>query len=68
MKRIALDGEFGFTDEQKARLEAVGQVDQLDTVSSEGEWLEKVEGYDVVCTWGDFVLGNLRRTQRITAK
>lgn len=65
MKKIALDGEFGFTDEQKARLEAVGQVDQLDTLSSESEWLEKVEGYDVVCTWGDFVLGNLPKLKNV---
>jgi len=65
MKKIALDGEFGFTEEQMARLKAVGRVDQLDIVSSDSDWLEKVAGYDVVCTWGDFVMGNLDKLKNV---
>ena len=33
MKKIALDGDFGFTEEQMARLKAVGQVEKLDNAT-----------------------------------
>lgn len=59
MKRIALDGDFNFTDEQFARLNAVGQVEKLESISSDEEWLNAVKGYDVVCNWGEHVLANL---------
>jgi phosphoglycerate dehydrogenase-like enzyme len=63
MKKIALAGEFNFTDEQKARLAAVGQVDDLSGIKTNEEWVERVTGYDVICTWGDFVLDNIDKLE-----
>lgn len=63
MKKIALAGEFNFTDEQRARLSAHGQVDDLGDIKTDKEWVERVTGYDVVCTWGDFVLDNVDKLE-----
>lgn len=65
MKKILLDGDFNFTDEQTSRLEAVGQIEKLGSIETDEEWLEKVKGYDVVCTWGDHVLPNLDKLEDI---
>jgi phosphoglycerate dehydrogenase-like enzyme len=65
MKKIALDGDFNFTDEQVARLNAVGQVEKLGNASSDEEWLKAVQGYDVVCNWGDHVLANLDKLENV---
>jgi len=65
MKKIALDGVFNFTDEQLARLKTVGQIYKLDESATDDEWLKKVEGYDVVCTWGDHALVNLDKLENV---
>jgi len=65
MKKIALDGDFNFTDEQLARLNAVGQVGKLGSTSSDDEWLNAVKDYDVICTWGDHVLSNLSKLENV---
>ena len=65
MKKIALDGDFNFTDDQIARLNAVGQVDKIEAVSSDEEWLAAVKGYDVICNWGDHVLANLDKLENV---
>lgn len=65
MKRIALDGDFNFSDEQSARLRAVGQVEKLPNVATDGEWLNAVQGYDVICTWGDHVIANLDKLENV---
>lgn len=65
MKKIVLDGDFSFNDEQLARLNAVGQIEKLDSVATDEEWLTKVQGYDVICTWGDHVLANLDKLENV---
>jgi len=65
MKKILLAGEFAFSDEQMARLNAVGGVEKLGDVSSSDEWLEKVKGTDVICTWGDYVMENLEKLENV---
>lgn len=65
MKKIALDGDFNFYQEQLARLKAVGQVEKLASIQSDDEWLQAVKGYDVICTWGDHVLENLHRLEGV---
>lgn len=65
MKKIALDGEFSFTEDQKDRLNAIGKVVSLPNVSSDDEWLKAVQGYDVVCTWGDHVVENLDKLENV---
>jgi phosphoglycerate dehydrogenase-like enzyme len=67
MKKIALDGEFNFTDDQRKRLESVGTLVPLQEVKSADEWLEAVEGHDVICTWGDggYALKNLPKLNNV---
>jgi D-3-phosphoglycerate dehydrogenase len=65
MKKIALVGDFNFTDEQLARLHAVGQVEKLENISSDDEWLAAVQGYDVICSWGDHVMANLDKLENV---
>jgi len=65
MPRIALDGEFNFTDDQFTRLRKVGEVQQLEEAKSDEEWLERASDYDVVCTWGAHVLPNLPKLQNV---
>ena len=65
MKKIALDGDFNFSDGQLSRLKAVGEVEKLPDVSTDDEWLKAVQGYDVICTWGDHVLANLEELENV---
>lgn len=64
-EKIVLDGSFNFSDEQKARLEAAGEIAQLESASSPDAWLEGVKGADVICTWGDYVLDNLQNLENV---
>lgn len=65
MKKIALDGDFNFTDEQVARLNAVGQVEKLSNTASDAEWLDAAKGHDIICTWGGHVLQNLDKLENV---
>jgi phosphoglycerate dehydrogenase-like enzyme len=65
MSRVILAGQFNFTDVQKARLDAVAQVNSLGEVASSDEWLEKVQGYDVICSWGDYVLKKVGELENV---
>ncbi len=65
MKKIALEGDFNFTDEQVARLNAVGQVEKLESVASDEAWLNAVKDYDVICNWGDHVLASLDKLENV---
>ena len=65
MKRVALDGEFNFSEEQKERLEKIAEVKQLDKPASAEDWLKSVKGFDVVCTWGDHVIENLNNLENV---
>ena len=47
------------------RLSTIGQVDRAGDISSNEEWLEKVKDYDVICTWGDYVLDNLEKLENV---
>lgn len=65
MKKIALDGNFNFTDKQIARLHAVGQVEKIEPAPSDEAWLEAIKGYDVVCNWGAHVLANIDKLENV---
>ena len=58
MKKIVVQG-IGFSDEQKARLEKLGELKYFADTDSSEEFLEQVEGADVICCWGDYVLENV---------
>lgn len=65
MKKIALDGDFNFTNEQVARLKTAGQVEKLASVATDEEWLQQASGYDVICTWGGHVVANLDKLENV---
>ncbi|HVQ44452.1 MAG TPA: NAD(P)-dependent oxidoreductase [Candidatus Saccharimonadia bacterium] len=51
MLKIVAAQPLELTDEQKARLEKLGEVTYFDTrASTADEWLERVRGFDVICT------------------
>ncbi len=59
--KIVVTGSMPFSAEQVGRLQRVGRVTTAGAASSAEEWLEQVEGADVVCSDGTFVAGNLDR-------
>lgn len=64
MKIIAI-GEWNLSEEQKARLAKAGDVDYIKNPTSSEEWLKAVQGYDVICTWGDYVLESLDKLENV---
>lgn len=64
MKKITIAGDFPLTDDQKARLAALGEVKQVSFSSSE-EWLSSVEGSDVIFSDGDYLLENLGKLKDV---
>jgi len=65
MKKITVAGSFPFTDEQKSRLEALGEVKTVSGYSSPEEWLAAVEGSDVILSDGDYLLENLENLENV---
>lgn len=65
MKKIALDGDFNFTEEQLARLSTLATVEKLKEAPSDEAWLKGVQGYDVICTWGGHVVANLEKLENV---
>ncbi|MGW1506620.1 NAD(P)-dependent oxidoreductase [Streptomyces mirabilis] len=59
--KIVVTGSMPFSVEQVRRLQQVGHVTTAGGASSDDEWLKQVEGADVVCSDGTFVVGNLGR-------
>lgn len=51
MKKIVVTCPMGLSDEQNVRLEKLGDVKYFDTHPTPEEWLKRIEGYDVVCSW-----------------
>ncbi len=64
MKKITIAGSFPFTDEQKARLAALGEVSYI-TFSSSEEWLDCVQGSDVILSDGDYLFENLEKLKNV---
>lgn len=64
MKKIAIAGEFPFTEEQNTRLQAIGEVKNVSFSSSE-EWFASVQGSDVIFSDGDYLLENLERLENV---
>jgi phosphoglycerate dehydrogenase-like enzyme len=59
--KIVVTGSMPFSAEQLSRLRRVGRVTTAGGASSAEEWLEQVEGADVVCSDGTFVADHLER-------
>lgn len=65
MTKIVLAGSFSFTDEQKSRLAAVGDIIESSSITSDEEWLKAIEGADVVCSDGSFLYNNLNKLKNV---
>lgn len=59
--KIVVTGSMPFSAEQVSRLQRVGRVTTAGGASSGDEWLKQVEGADVVCSDGLFVVDNLQQ-------
>ena len=64
MKKITIAGDFPFSDEQKVRLESLGDVKYI-TFSSSEEWFDGVQGSDVILSDGDYLLENLDKLNNV---
>lgn len=52
MTKIVVTNPMGLTEDQKLRLNKLGQVTYYDTMpSSPDEWLKRCQGFDVICSW-----------------
>lgn len=65
MKKIVVVGDIGLSTEHKARLERAGEVSYIPIPVSSDEWLEKVQGMDVICSDGDYLLENLEKLENV---
>lgn len=51
MTKIVVTNPMGLSEEQKGRLQLLGEVKFYDTMpASPDEWLERVKGFDVICS------------------
>ena len=52
MTKIVVTSKMDFSPEQKARLQRLGDVTFYDDqVTSPDEWLKRVNGYEIICSW-----------------
>jgi len=57
--KIIVIGNFGFSQVQTKRLEVVGEVTYVDNPKTSQEWLQLVQGFDVICSDGFGIYDNL---------
>src|SRR5580700_3421816 len=48
MKKIVIIQDLQLTDKQKERLKAIGEVTEYTTTPSTEEWLERIQGQDII--------------------
>ncbi|MDB5162330.1 MAG: phosphoglycerate dehydrogenase [Candidatus Saccharibacteria bacterium] len=65
MKQIVLAGSFNLTDEQTARIAAMGEVTKTEDFSNNQEWLDAIKGADVVCSDGSYLYANLKNLENV---
>ncbi len=65
MKKITIAGSFSFTNEQKQRLEGLGEVSWMPEATSAEEWLKNVQGADIIISDGSYLLDNLYNLENV---
>lgn len=65
MKKITIAGDIPFSDDQKTRLEVLGDVSTVTDYSNAEEWLSAVQGSDVILSDGDYLLDNLGKLKNV---
>ncbi len=53
--KIAVFGDFGFTDDQRSRLERAGEVSYFGSPESAEDLAHKARGFDIVCSDGEYL-------------
>ena len=69
MKNITVIGDYiTLNEDQKARLAAIGNVSYVATPEGGSiEWLEAVQGADIICSDGDYLYENLDNLKNVFA-
>ena len=65
MKKITIIGNINFSDQQRKRLEALGNVRTLPQPSSAEEWSNISDESDVICSNGSGLLDNLYNLKNV---
>ena len=55
MKKILLAGTFALSEEQRTRLDTIGEVDINTDIASAEQLVKMARDYDVICSWGDYL-------------
>lgn len=63
--KITLIGSFTLDNQQKQRLQNLGEVTETPAPASAEEWVQKVQGADVICSDGSFLLENLGKLKNV---
>ncbi len=63
--KITLIGSFTLNDHQKQRLQELGDVTETPEPASVEEWVQKVQGADVVCSDGSYLLESLNKLKNV---
>jgi phosphoglycerate dehydrogenase-like enzyme len=65
MKNITIIGGFNFNEDQNKRLAVLGKVKAVPSPDSAEEWLKQVQGADIICSDGDFLLENIYNLRNV---
>jgi glycerate dehydrogenase len=65
MKNIVVIGDFEFSDALIEKIKSLGKVSFIVNASSATDWLQKVQGADVICSDGDYLLENLSKLKNV---
>lgn len=63
--KIVVVGGFNFSADQKKRLGGVGEVSFIPSPDSAQEWLQAVQGADIICSDGDYLLENVYKLKNV---
>lgn len=64
MKKIIVVG-VNFNDQQKEQLNNLGEVKYIEEPSSSEDFLQQIQGFDVICSNGSFLLENLPKLKNV---
>lgn len=65
MKKIVIAGNIPLSDDQRSRLETLGELKVASEYSSAADWLQLVQGADVIFSNGEYLLENLEHLNNV---
>lgn len=63
--KITVVGGFDFSEQQKQRLEKLGEINYVADPDSDNKWLEAVKGADAIVSDGSYLLNNLDNLKNV---